>query len=81
MSLTLLVATANPADAFELAAATMDRHVEAGDRVEVAPVRNGTRSHASSIYDGKQEVLDDEPFVANREALLHLWSCLDDGEK
>ena len=109
MSLTLLVVTAHPADAFDLAAGTIARHSEAGDRVEVASVTHGARSHAPSIYDDKQEELDaesenrlldqikaekkaefeaaaaavgvdrthflgmdDEPFVATREAILRL---------
>lgn len=56
---TLLVITAHPADAFDLAAGTIALHRQRGDQVHVASVTHGARSHAPSIYDDKQEALDE----------------------
>ena len=56
---TLLVITAHPADAFDLAGGTIALHRQRGDQVHVASVTHGARSHAPSIYDDKQEALDE----------------------
>ncbi len=73
--LTLLVVSAHPADAFDLAAGTIARHRERGDEVYIASVTHGARSHAPNIYEDKQAALTEES-----EALL-LERTIEEKEK